>query len=206
MKIKVCGLTDAGNAKGIAASSPDFMGFIFYRGSKRYVGECPPGSLFDIPGQIMKIGVFVNEELSIVIGKMKLWGLDLVQLHGGETPGYCYSLKAAGIRIIKAFGLDDSSDFDKPEKYTDVSDYFLFDTRTRLSGGSGVKFQWKKLEEYRLDKPFFLGGGIGPEDAGAIRKIQHENLFAIDINSRFETRPGIKDVEKVKNFINEIKA
>ena len=206
MKIKVCGLTDTVNAMGIAASSPDFMGFIFYRGSKRYVGESPPGSLFNIPGQIMKVGVFVNEEPSVVIGNMKLWGLDLVQLHGGETPGYCHSLKEAGIRIIKAFGLNDSPGFEKSAEYKDVCDYFLFDTKTRLRGGSGVKFPWKKLEEYNIDKPFFLSGGIGPEDAGAIRNIKHESLFAIDINSCFETRPGIKDVEKVKNFINEIKA
>ncbi len=207
LKIKICGLTDPGNVQEIAATNPDFMGFIFYPGSPRYIGDKPAYTLFrNVPSHIKKIGVFVNSEIPIIMDSVKLLGLDLVQLHGNEPAEYCENLKNEGLTIIKAFGINNETDLKIPETYMDVCDYFLFDTKTELHGGSGQKFDWFKINEYHLDKPIFLGGGIGPEDAPLIKLINHPHLYAVDINSRFETRPGIKDPEKVKDFIKEIKA
>ena len=207
LKIKVCGLTDPENVQEIAATNPDFMGFIFYPGSLRYIGNKPVDSLFrSVPFNIKKIGVFVNEEITVIIDSVKLFGLDLVQLHGNEPAEYCEYLKNQGLTIIKAFGINNESDFKIPEPYMDVCDYFLFDTLTAGYGGSGNKFDWTGITKYNLDKPFFLGGGIGTEDAPLIRQLNHPQLFAVDINSRFETTPGIKEPKKVKDFINEIKA
>jgi len=206
LKIKVCGLTDPVNVEEIARTAPDFMGFIFYPGSKRYVGNRPSNSLFHkIPSGIPKTGVFVNEEPSIIFEAMNLYRLDLLQLHGNESSEYCNSLKYRGLIIIKAFKINSSFSFEALEQYMEVCDYFLFDTKTGSHGGSGLKFDWKKINEYHLSKPFFLGGGIGPEDASLIKQINHKYLFAVDINSRFEIRPGIKDSKKVKEFIDEIK-
>ncbi|MFZ2341066.1 MAG: phosphoribosylanthranilate isomerase [Bacteroidales bacterium] len=207
LKIKVCGLTDPVNVQEIALISPDYMGFIFYPGSSRYIGDKPADSLFrSVPSPIRKTGVFVNEKIQIIIDSVKMFGLDLVQLHGNEQAEYCGYLKNEGLTIIKAFGINNLSDFTIPEPYMDVCDYFLFDTNTAGYGGSGNKFDWARINKYLLDKPFFLGGGIGPEDAPLIKQLKHPHLFAVDINSRFETMPGIKEPEKVKDFINEIKA
>jgi phosphoribosylanthranilate isomerase len=207
LKIKVCGLTDPGNVKEIAGTNPDYMGFIFYPGSLRYIGDKPVDSLLrSVPSQIRKTGVFVNEEIKVIIDSVKLFGLDLVQLHGNEPAEYCEYLKNEGLTIIKAFGINNLSDFKILEPYMDVCEYFLFDTKTESYGGSGHKFDWIKINEYYLDKPVFLGGGIGPEDAPLIKQLKHPHLFAVDINSRFETKPGIKEQKKVKDFITEIKA
>jgi phosphoribosylanthranilate isomerase len=207
LKIKVCGLTDPENVKEIAVTNPEFMGFIFYPGSLRYIGDKPADSLFrSVPPHIRKTGVFVNEVIQVIIDSVKLFGLDLVQLHGNEPADYCEYLKNEGLTIIKAFGINNESDFKIPESYMDVCDYFLFDTSTAGYGGSGNKFDWTGINKYILDKPFFLGGGIGTEDVPLIKQLNHPQLFAVDINSRFETMPGIKEPKKVKDFINEIKA
>lgn len=206
LKIKVCGLTDADNAEEVAGTKPDFMGFIFYPGSKRYVGSNPPDALFShIPSQILKTGVFVNEEPSMIQEKVNAYRLDLVQLHGGESVEYCAILKEDGLRIIKAFEMNKGFDFVKLDEYAEVCEYFLFDTKTGSQGGSGLKFDWRKIDEYHLNKPFLLGGGIGPKDATLLKQINHEYLFAVDINSRFEIYPGIKDCIKIREFIEEIK-
>jgi len=206
LKIKICGLKDPSNVKEIANTHPDFMGFIFYPESCRFVGYKPDDSLFrKVPSEILKTGVFVNEEPSVIINIINKYGLDTVQLHGNETEDYCNYLKKAGLKIIKAFGVTKGSDFTISERYMDVCDYFLFDTKTASHGGSGRKFDWEIINEYHLNKPFFLGGGIGPEDISLIKKIKHQYLFAVDINSRFELSPGIKDIKKVRDFINAIK-
>jgi phosphoribosylanthranilate isomerase len=206
LKIKVCGLTDPVNTEEIAGTSPDYMGFIFYPGSKRYVGNKPDPSLFsNIPEGIQKTGVFVSEEPSRIIETVNIYRLDLVQLHGDESPEYCNILKESGLIIIKAFGISNDFRFITLDQYMDVCEYFLFDAKSGSQGGSGMKFDWNKINEYEFNKPFFLGGGIGPEDASVIKKINHKNLFAVDINSRFEIRPGIKESSKVKEFIDEIK-
>ncbi len=206
LKVKVCGMTDPANIKEVAEAGPDFMGFIFYPRSPRYVGQDPDPEIFsNVPAGILKVGVFVHEDPVTVIEIAAMTGLGLVQLHGTETPDYCESLKLAGLRIIKAFGICDYTDFDIYGSYMDVCDYFLFDTRNEKYGGSGKKFNWKIIDNYRLDKPFFLSGGIGPEDVVEITGIQNEKLMAVDVNSRFETATGIKDARTLKRFIEEIK-
>lgn len=205
LKIKVCGMTDPLNAGMISELQVDYLGFIFYPGSKRYVGSEPDDSLFrDLPGRIFKTGVFVNEDPEVVVDYMRRYDLDIVQLHGDETAEYCRSLSLKGIKIIKAFKVNEAIDFRKCNDFTEYCDFFLFDKESDTGGGSGEKFDWALLENYRSGKPFFLSGGIGPEDAGSILRHQHKDMIAIDINSRFESRPGFKDVAAIEKFIREI--
>jgi phosphoribosylanthranilate isomerase len=205
LKVKVCGMTNPANVKEVAEAGPDFMGFIFYPRSPWYVGQDPNPELFNnVPAGILKVGVFVNEDPVTVIEIAAMNGLDLVQLHGTETPDYCESLKLSGVKIIKAFGICDYTDFDIYGSYIDVCDYFLFDTRNEKYGGSGEKFNWEIVAAYKLDKPFFVSGGIGPDDAMQLKGIQNEKLMAVDVNIRFETATGIKDALALKSFIQEI--
>jgi phosphoribosylanthranilate isomerase len=205
-RVKVCGLTDSINARQVAEAGADFAGFIFYPRSKRFVGENPDADLFmNIPAYVKKVGVFVNEKKDRIIEMVRKFNLDLVQLHGDESPGFCNDLKIKGIPVMKAFGIGEDFDFGKPAAYKDTCDYFLFDTQTMLHGGSGIKFRWERLDEYNLSMPFFLGGGIGPLDVQKVRNINHPAFFAADINSRFETAPGMKDIDIVKTFIQHFK-
>jgi phosphoribosylanthranilate isomerase len=205
LKVKVCGLNEPGNIVKIADLSPDFMGYIFYQGSKRFVGTEPDFLSMHKPQDILITGVFVDEALQVMIKSIVYYSLDAVQLHGIEDPGFCTKLKETGVIIVKAFEVNERLNFRNLLPFMECCDYFLFDTGTGGKGGSGQKFDWSRLKDYDLGKPFFLSGGIGPDDAKEIKKISHPDLFAVDINSRFEISPGIKDVEKVKNFINEIK-
>ena len=205
-RVKVCGLTDAWNARQVAEAGADFAGFIFYPRSKRFVGETPHADLFmNIPAHVKKVGVFVNEKKEKIIEIVRKYQLDLVQLHGAEPAGFCNDLRLEGISVMKAFGIGEDFDFDRLTDYKDTCDFFLFDTRTILYGGSGIKFRWERLEEYKLKMPFFLGGGIGPLDVQKVRSINHPGFFAADINSRFETAPGMKDIDIVKTFIQHFK-
>ena len=206
LRVKVCGLNDPLNVKAISESGADFLGFIFYPDSKRFVGRNPDKMMFmDVPEGIKKTGVFVNENPSRILELSEFARLDVIQLHGNESVEYCRSLKMSGLLIIKTFSV--GSDFDpaKTDLYSDACDYFLFDTKSVNHGGSGSKFNWKIIENYTFNKPFFLSGGIGPEDSGIVTEIVSKHFYAIDINSRFEILPGIKDAVRVKNFINEIK-
>ena len=206
IKVKVCGLTDPSNVKEIAEAEPDFMAYIFYRGSPRYVGADPEIILFDqVPRGIKKTGVFLNEDNQKIIESAIRFGLEIVQLHGNESPVTCFELQSSGLSIIKSFNIDMEFSFDLLDQYAFCCDYFLFDSKGLTAGGSGKKFNWEKLEEYGKGKPFFLSGGIGPEDAGLVTSVNNQSLFAVDINSRFETVPGIKDSSRVKKFINEVK-
>ncbi len=199
-------MTDRENIDEIVKTSPDYLGFIFYQGSKRYVGKHPDMSIFrSISASVMKTGVFVNEEPDIVNKITEDYALDLVQLHGHESEDYCNLLYNRGLKIIKAFEVNDDFDFSTLEKYSEACTYFLFDTKTGSGGGSGTKFNWGKLEEYQIDKPFFLSGGICCDDAESIRQIKSRYLYGVDINSCFEISPGIKDKELVRKFIGEIK-
>jgi phosphoribosylanthranilate isomerase len=206
IQIKVCGMRDPLNIKEIAEIKPDYMGFIFYAGSKRYAGEYVKPEIFSgVPEDIKKTGVFVDEDKQKILGIARIVGLNAVQLHGNENPDFCRELKASGLDVIKTFHVGDEFSFDSLKPYEDACDFFLFDTKSELIGGSGKKFGWELLDSYNIDKPFFLSGGIGPDDIIAIMSLKNKGLFALDINSRFETSPGIKDVEKVKAFIKEIK-
>lgn len=199
-------MIDPRNVRRIAKVNPDYLGFIFYKGSPRYVGAEPDLELFrNVPAGIKKAGVFFNENDQTILEFSARAGLEIVQLHGNETPEYCRLLKNYGLTIIKVFNINDEFSFESLNPYQDNCDYFLFDTKSEKPGGSGKKFDWGKLEEYAMDKPFFLSGGIGPEDAGRIKSIQNKRLFAVDLNSRFEITKGVKDTRMVKAFINSIK-
>lgn len=207
LNLKVCGMKFAANIAAVASLQPDYLGFIFYDKSPRFISDVSAELIKYIPSEIKTVGVFVDEELDIVKKKVNLYQLKAVQLHGSESPEYCALLKNAfnGLEVIKAFGVDEDFDFAVLDNYNDSVDYFLFDTKTKAHGGSGKTFDWKILDSYKLDKPYFLSGGIDLEHAGAIAGIKDERLYALDINSRFETEPGVKDVEKIKEFVTKIK-
>jgi len=204
MKIKICGMRSPRNLEQLCTLSPDFVGFIFYPGSKRFVGTSPDPSLFHIPGpDIRKVGVFVNETLSGVLHSFEKHQLQCVQLHGDESPGYCRKLSREGIPVIKALNANTTGA--RLEEYRDQVSYYLFDTPGPGRGGTGKKFDWDLLKGIPATVPFLLSGGIGPEDAGALLAMDDEGFRGVDVNSRFELSPGIKDVEKLKEFMTKIK-
>lgn len=210
MKVKICGMRERANIKGLAEFKPDYIGLIFYHESKRYVDHLDPGLLKDLSADMKRTGVFVDEELATVLQKVKQYGLKAIQLHGSETPEYCQSLKEAikefeAIELIKAFGIDETFDFTMIELYMPEVDYFLFDTKTPTHGGSGLKYNWKILDSYHLDKPYFLSGGIGVEDLKEITAIKDHRLYAVDLNSKLETSPGLKDLGQVRRAFNILK-
>lgn len=203
LKLKVCGMKFAANIAAVASLQPDYLGFIFYEKSPRFISDVSAELIKYIPSEIKTVGVFVNEDLETVKKKVNLYQLKAVQLHGSESTEYCHELKStfSSLEVIKAFGVDEDFDFTQLNGYVDMVDYFLFDTKTKAHGGSGKTFDWKILEDYKYDKPYFLSGGIDLEHAEAISTIKDERLYALDINSRFETEPGVKDVEKIKAFV-----
>jgi phosphoribosylanthranilate isomerase len=203
MKLKTCGLRD--NIKEVIALSPDYVGFIFYKGSKRFVGDdFSPEALKDIPKQIKKTGVFVNEEVNKVIEIANKFKLDAIQLHGDESPEYCINVKIKGIEIIKVFAMDKNFDFKKLESYRSCCDYFLFDTKGKEYGGTGRTFDWELLKKYDNNLPFFLSGGIGPEEIDEIRKLKGLAIYAVDINSKVETSPGLKNIDLIKKIKSKL--
>ncbi len=199
-------MRDPENVSGVVAARPDFVGFIFYPKSKRFVGfEPSPKVLLAIPDSVKKVGVFVDETPEKVLEIYQNWKLDVVQLHGHETPEYCRQIQNSGITVFKAFSVDEAFDFATLEVYSGVCDFYLFDTKGQLPGGTGQKFKWELLENYKGNVPFFLSGGIGPNDLEAIRHFSHPRWCGIDINSGFEISPALKDIEKVVMFIEEIR-
>jgi phosphoribosylanthranilate isomerase len=204
MQIKVCGMRDPLNLEQVCGLLPEFVGFIFYPRSKRFVGIHPDPALFRIPGPaIKKVGVFVDEELEQVRKTIGLYGLEAVQLHGGESVDYCSQLSGAPVEVIKA--LDPHGSNPELEGYMEVVDYFLFDSAGAGYGGTGQKFDWKLLGDLRHSAPFLLSGGIGPGDAGHIRSLDLQGLMGVDVNSRFEQSPGIKNIERLGEFVIEIR-
>lgn len=206
IRVKVCGMHEPLNVKEIAEAKPHFIGFIFYSGSKRYVGDYPDPELFrNVPAGIKKTGVFYNENIESILDKSASTGLDAIQLHGTESPESCYKLKSSGLIVIKTFHIGPDFSFGSLKPYIGGCDFFLFDTKSEIPGGSGKKFDWERLAGYSEDKPFFLSGGIEPGDSSVIKLLRNKGLYAVDINSRFEISTGVKDVLKVKEFIKEIK-
>lgn len=204
LKIKICGMKFPGNIAAVAALKPDFMGFIFYPKSPRFAEPVDAAMLKSLPTSIKKIGVFVNENLENILTIASKYDLDGVQLHGTELMGMCKELRKAGYIVIKAFPIAEAYNFKVTKAYEGACDYFLFDTKTDAYGGSGLKFNWGMLNEYVGETPFLLSGGIAADDAEAILKIEHPKLAGIDLNSKFETKPGEKNVGLLKNFIDEI--
>jgi len=196
MKWKVCGLRD--NIEEVLVLKPDYAGFIFYPKSPRFVGlnfKMPV-----IPHEVKKVGVFVNENPESVLKTSKKYHLDFVQLHGSELVEDCLFLKKNGVGVIKAISIADSSDFNTTFQYRDAVDYFLFDTKTEAYGGSGKRFEWRLLDHYSMEKQYFLSGGIDLDAIGEIMKIKSHLLLAIDVNSRFEVKPGMKDLKRLKEI------
>jgi len=191
------------NRQEVEKLGTDLLGYIFYEPSGRYVGQHPDPGLFDASKP--KVAVFVDENAFEILALAKNFDFEFVQLHGKENPKTCSLLKKQGLKIIKAFSVDDSFRFETTKAYEKEVDYFLFDTKTKQHGGSGKKFNWEILNKYTGHKPFFLSGGIGPEDAADIKKIDHPKLTGIDLNSGFEDEPGLKNIEKLKRFIEELK-
>jgi phosphoribosylanthranilate isomerase len=206
LAIKICGLRDAGNIMAAAELKPDIMGFIFHQKSPRFAGELLiPDTVSSIPQSISKAGVFVNADYIAIIQTVQKYSLDIVQLHGAEPPELCSRLQESGLRVIKVFNINRATRFRLFSRYIDCTDYFLFDATTKHFGGSGQKFDWNILHSYDLDHHFFLSGGIGPEDATIIKSINNPSFHGVDLNSRFETEPGLKNIEKLKDFINELR-
>ncbi|XLS28273.1 phosphoribosylanthranilate isomerase [Flavobacteriaceae bacterium M23B6Z8] len=213
MKIKVCGMKYPENISEVAALQPDYMGFIFWEPSKRHVAD---NSIQNIPTTIKKTGVFVDETQSHILDKVKTHELDAVQLHGKQSPQFCTDLKKAlvqmknvQVEIIKVFSIAGSFDFDLLEPYESSCDFYLFDTKGKLPGGNGYTFDWSVLASYPSTKPYFLSGGI---DSASIDKIKAflkepaaKYCYAVDVNSKFETKPGLKDVSLLATFFNVIK-
>ena len=204
-KIKICGMRYLQNIQEVCKLAPDYIGLIFYPKSKRFVPDVEAGTIKKaIPPGIKKVGVFVNEVVPEIIRKINLFGLDLIQIHGNESPGYCSELSAIDLKIIKAFGVDEDFNFNVLSDYESSCNYFLFDTKSAGYGGTGKKFDWNLLKNYSNNIPVFLSGGIGPGDVGEILKIRDLNVHAIDINSKFEKEPAVKDVDLLAKFIQQI--
>ena len=193
------------NINEVETLEVDFLGFIFYSGSSRYIGDCrgylETMQLYTKP----KAGVFVNETFDNIIEKAELCSLDYLQLHGNETPDLCSELRQRGYSVIKVFSIATADDFKATEKYSGCCDYFLFDTKCTGYGGSGRRFDWSLLDEYKGQTPFLLSGGLTPDCAVDIKQINHPQFAGIDLNSGFEISPAKKDIDKLKSFINHVR-
>jgi len=201
--LKVCGMTESQNIRDVESLGVNLMGFIFWPKSKRAVREKP----VYLPQQAKRVGVFVDETIPNICSIADDYGLDLIQLHGNESPVYLTNLRRElhqDVRIIKAFNIATAKDLSQTLPYEDAADIFLFDTKGKMVGGNGEKFDWTVLCHYKGDVPFLLSGGIGPDDAGRVREFTHPKCIGIDLNSRFESTPGIKDVQKLKTFLTAL--
>lgn len=199
MKLKVCGMRSPDNILSLSALNPDYMGFIFWEPSGRFVSDATP----PLPESIKKTGVFVDAPIDFIKKISQKHQLQALQLHGSESSEFCKKLKnQTQLELIKAFPVGSDFDFNILEAYETACDYFLLDAKGELPGGNGRQFDWSVLQSYPSKKPFFLSGGIGPDDHVAIASIISLNLplYAIDINSKFENDIGLKDIERVRKF------
>jgi len=198
LKLKICGIRD--NLEEVMGLKPDYLGFIFYEKSPRFYNM----EALEITEGIKRVGVFVNEELETILKKVGTYNLDMVQLHGDENPQFCEELREEDIEVIKVFRVDETFDFDSVHAFEKVADYYLFDTRTEVYGGSGKRFDWSLLNAYDQHKPFFLSGGLDEESIDSIRLLKTMNIHALDLNSGVEKSPGLKDTEKIGNIIQKL--
>lgn len=219
--VKVCGMRDGENILQVNALGVEWIGMIFWKESPRHVTMIPThagimpdrpnmqSTIFDLPCK--RVGVFVDEMAQNIITHAVNYKLDLIQLHGHETPTLIRNLRRTldpdirpGIKFIKAISVRNSQDIAAYKDYEDCVDYFLFDTKCPTVGGSGEQFDWSILATYDGEVPFLLSGGIGPQDAERIRAFHHDKCIGIDVNSRFETAPGMKDVAAIERFLQEL--
>ena len=205
MKIKVCGMRDKMNIEELSQLPIDYIGYIFYPQSLRYVGENPDEAIFKmVPSSIKKVGVFVNASLNEVIRIAETYKLEAIQLHGSEIADYCRAIKDKGFEVIKAFKAEPETLTCETVAYRYACDYLLFDTPSPIHGGSGERFDWEILRLQKFTLPYFLSGGIGLDDTEKVKSIDLKGLYGVDINSKFETKPGIKDVKRVSDFIKRL--
>ncbi len=205
--IKVCGMREATNIAEVSQLPIDFMGFILYPKSPRYIFKALGAIRTKLPTSIKKTAVSVNLSASLLIDLLSEFEFHAVQVHGKESAEYCQYLKKIqpSLTIFKAVGVDSSFDFNSLSDFQNEIDYFLFDTKSDAHGGTGKKFSWHVLDNYVLEKPFFLSGGIGLDDANNLKNFNHPMCGGFDINSRFEISPGLKNVEAVKAFVDTIR-
>lgn len=204
MWIKVCGLKDAANVSLVAGLGPDMMGFIFYEASPRYAGGLDPDVARALPWNIRRVGVFVDAGMQEILLTVKEYGLDTIQLHGDESPDQCAALRGEGYSVVKAVGVAGADDIRRAERYRESCDAVLFDRKSPSRGGTGEKFDWGLLESYD-GAPFLLSGGIGPQDGEAVSAFRHPGFLGIDLNSRFETAAGLKDIGALRTFIEAVR-
>ena len=206
MKLKICGMKYDENIQAVAGLQPDYLGFIFYNKSTRYF----TGKIPKISENIKKVGVFVDESLNVILSKTSEHYLDAIQLHGNESVEFCTDLRKALIQveIIKVFSVDSEFDFNQLQPYEDVVNYYLFDTKGKLPGGNGFVFNWTVLNKYPSKKPYFLSGGIGLGEVDNLRAFFQREAskycYAIDVNSKFELEPALKNIEKLKEFKSQL--
>ncbi len=205
VRLKICGMKYPDNILEVGSLLPDYMGFIFWKKSARYFD----GTMPTLPQSIKKTGVFVNASQEEIGSKVTQYDLQAVQLHGQESVAFCKELKeyfGNAIEIIKVFSVDSAFDFDQLKPFETVCDYFLFDTKGKLPGGNGTTFDWKVLENYSSKKPFFLSGGIGVDEIDLVNEILKTDLplFAVDLNSKFEIEPGLKNTKLLSSFKQKI--
>jgi phosphoribosylanthranilate isomerase len=201
--LKVCGMRDKENIREVVALKPDYLGFIFYAKSSRFVGQ--DYKMPSIPETISKVGVFVNENTETMLKLRDKYALDYLQLHGNETPAQVRELKGAGVKVFKVFSIDADFDFESTRPYEEFSDFFLFDTRGKYYGGNGVRFDWRLLQDHHHNVPFLLSGGIAPENVNDIANMTNSNLHAVDINSGVEIAPAVKDPGRIREVIEKLK-
>ncbi|GHC60396.1 phosphoribosylanthranilate isomerase [Ulvibacter litoralis] len=201
LKLKICGIKH--NVAEVANLQPDYLGFIFYEGSPRnFTAQLP-----ELSSKLKKVGVFVNASEAFISEKIKTYQLDVIQLHGEETPEFCKTIKAENnVQVWKVFSVKDAFDFSILTAYEPYADKFLFDTKGKEKGGNGYTFDWTILKDYPSKIPFILSGGIGLEQLDALKEIQKTELpiYAIDVNSKFESQPGLKNIHDLKKFKNEL--
>lgn len=210
MNIKVCGITEVKQINQLDGLGIDFAGMIFYKDSPRYVVDRLPGKdVKDLDPELKKVGVFVNHSFDEIMGFVEDYGLDVVQLHGNESPELCEALSDE-TEVIKVFRIGEGTkpDIDSMiEDYDPVVDYYLFDTGgpKETLGGTGRQFDWEILRAAKIEKPFFLSGGIGPDDGAKIKAFKHPDFYAVDLNSQFEKSPGVKDMGLILKFIQSLR-
>ena len=205
-KVKICGLRDHENIKEVLALEPDFMGFIFYKGSPRFAGNKFTTAIArSLPDSIFKVGVFVNELSHRILQIAAKYSLDYVQLHGDEHVKDCELLKNEGLKVIKAIPVSNQESLRVAEKYDNIVDYLLFDTQSENRGGSGIAFNWDILESYSLNTPYFVSGGLGVSELKLLAEKNYPGYIGVDLNSRFEKSPGIKNVQLLKEGFKYIR-
>lgn len=205
LDIKICGMSVPENIQSALRLQPDYLGLIFHRPSPRNAFGLDAETAAKLGKQVKLVGVFVNCPQEEILSLAEAYNLAVIQLHGDESPEFCQQIRERGYEVWKAAGIRSKDDFAGLESYVGKVDRFVFDSKSEARGGSGNKFDWRLLDAYNLPTDFILGGGLGPEDADSIRDIRHPRLAGIDLNSRFELSPGVKDTELLYNFIKNLR-